>query len=109
MEPPRYSVIPEEDHAEVLSTKWLTPQLTYKAGGHFGNLAIEEEKVTRQGTAICATACRMATINQADYKNLLEEHLRNQKAAKVAFLKKLPMLSHWPNKPLNKLVESIKE
>ena len=43
MEEPVYCMIPEENHAEVLNTVWLTPQATYTKGGSFGEKAINNE------------------------------------------------------------------
>ena len=102
-------MIPEEQHAEVLNTVWLTPQATYSKGGSFGEKAINNESQARNGTAVCVTDCKMATLNKVQYQSLVDEHFKNQKLAKIAFLKKLPMFAHWYKKPLDKLIESIME
>lgn len=101
-EPPCYSNLPEEQHEEVLNTRWLLPQQFLRKGQWFGEQALTQEDYACEGTAICTKACKVKSLTIGEYQCLRQKMDSNKTTAKNNFLKKLPMFAHWPTKWLNK-------
>ena len=66
------SNIPEKEQAEVLATKWLSPEVKYTSGGSFGEKSLNSDYVDhRAGTAVCMTDCQLRSLSKDDYKRFV--------------------------------------